>query len=624
MTTPQSAVHELEKVTIKFAGDSGDGMQLTGTLFTDESALFGNDLATFPDYPAEIRAPAGTVAGVSGFQVQIGSIEIHTPGDQADALVAMNPAALKANLARIRKGATIVVDKDSWEDRDLEKAEYKEDPLKTGALEGFQVIEAPITSLTRESLKDTALDTKIKDRCKNMFALGMMLWLYSRPLHNTESYIKEKFGKKPDIADANLKVLHAGYAFANTIEQFSSNYKIAPAKITPGTYRQISGNQATAFGMVAASILSGKEMLLGAYPITPASDILHELSQFKEFGVKTVQMEDEIAGICVAIGASYAGNLGFTSTSGPGLDLKAEALSLAICTELPLVVVDVQRGGPSTGLPTKTEQSDLTLALYGRHGESPCPVVAASTPSNCFDYTVEAARIALEHMTPVVLLTDGYIANGSEPWIIPDVKKMKKIKARDAALPQEGPVAYLPYLRDDKTLARTWAIPGMPGLEHRIGGLEKQDKTGHVSYDPQNHEFMTKLRAEKVNRIADDIPLQTVMGEKTGELLVVGWGGTYGALLTAVKELQAEGKKISLAHFNYIRPLPKNTGDILKNFKKIVVCELNLGQFHKYLCAQFPNENIFKYNKVQGLPFMIGELKWHFESLLSHDATHYG
>ena len=611
----QVEAHELERVTIKFAGDSGDGMQLTGTLFSDESALFGNDLATFPDFPAEIRAPAGTVAGVSGFQVQIGAIEVHTPGDEADMLVAMNPAALKANMCNIRKGACIIVDIDSWAEKDLKKAEYDENPLETDKLNDYQVIQAPITSLTRECLKDFDLDMKMKDRSKNMFALGMAFWLYNRPLEYTEKYIANKFKKKPVIVEANLKVLQSGYDFAQTIEAFVSNYKVAPASIEPGTYRQISGNLAVAMGMVAAGEKSGRKVFLGSYPITPASDILHDLSKFKEFGVRTVQAEDEIAAICMSIGAAFAGDLAVTTTSGPGLDLKAEALGLAIMMELPLVVVDVQRGGPSTGLPTKTEQSDLMLAMYGRHGESPAPVIAASTPGNCFDFCFEASRIALEYMTPVIFLTDGYIANGSEPWVVKNAEDLPEIKTKLISADTDG--KYLAYKRDEHTFVREWAIPGMPGLEHRLGGLEKQDKTGNVSYDPQNHEFMSKIRAEKVARIAEAIPEQKLIGKDSGDLLVVSWGGTYGSMLTAVTEMQAEGKKISLAHFNYINPLPRNTKDILKSFKQVVVCELNLGQFFKYLRSEFPEIELQKFNKMQGLPFMIGELKWHFESLLS-------
>lgn len=609
---------ELEKVTIRFAGDSGDGMQLTGTLFSDESALFGNDLATFPDYPAEIRAPQGTVAGVSSFQVQIGSIEIHTPGDEADALVCMNPAAFKSNLKRVRKGGLVVCDIDSWKASDLKKAEYDENPLETHVVEDYKIIEAPITSLTREALAEFDMDTKLKDRSKNMFALGMMFWLYSRPLEGTENFIKQKFAKKPAVVDANIKVLHAGYNFANTLEEFASTYKVEAAEAKPGLYRQMNGNQATALGMVAASVKSGRQLVLGSYPITPASDILHELSKHKNFGVKTIQCEDEIAGVCSAIGASYAGALALTTTSGPGLDLKAEAIGLALIAELPLVIIDIQRGGPSTGLPTKTEQSDLMLALYGRHGESPIPVIAASTPANCFDFAFEAARFALERMTPVILLTDGYIANGSEPWLIPDESKLPEIKTRGIEPRKESDAPYHAYLRDEKTLARTWAIPGQAGLEHRIGGLEKEDVTGNVSYDPQNHAFMTEMRNEKVERLVELVPDQELVGEDSGDLLVVGWGGTYGSLLTATHEMQARGKKVSLAQFNYIRPLPKNTLDILKSFKKIVVCELNKGQFHHYLQSKFPEiGRLEQYNKIQGLPFTVGELTQCFEELLA-------
>ena len=617
MAEAAQKIVDIDRVTIRFAGDSGDGMQLTGTLFSDESALFGNDLATFPDFPAEIRAPAGTVAGVSSFQVQIGSIEIRTPGDEADALIAMNPAAFKANLHKVRKGGVIVVDKDSWKETDLKKAECATDPLDDEALyETYKVIKAPITSLTRETLKETDLDSKGKDRCKNMFALGMMFWLYNRPVENTKAYINKKFKKKPKIVDANLKVLEAGFSFAHTIEEFVSQYKISPAKAEKGLYRQINGNAAVALGMVAAGVKSGRRLFLGTYPITPASDILHEVSKHKEFDVTTFQAEDEIAGVTSAIGASFAGALSYTTTSGPGLDLKAEAIGLATCTELPMVIVDVQRGGPSTGLPTKTEQSDLFLALYGRHGESPIPVVAASTPSNCFDYTVEASRIALEHMTPVILLTDGYIANGSEPWIIPDVNQIPEIKSCEIKSVPEGQ-EYLPYKRNEKTLAREWAVPGTKGLEHRIGGLEKQDLTGNVSYDPKNHEFMTEIRAEKVARIADFIPDQKVIGEQSGDLLVVGWGGTYGSLMTAVSDMYADGKSIGLCHIHYVNPLPKNLGKILDSYKNIVVCELNCGQMHKYLMSEFAKTNMTKYNKVQGLPFSVSDLKAHFEQLLA-------
>lgn len=604
---------ELDKVTIRFAGDSGDGMQLTGSLFSEESALFGNDLMTFPDYPSEIRAPAGTVAGVSSFQVQFGNADIMTPGDLADVLVAMNPAALKANLARTRRGGAVILDKDSWAPDDLKTAGYVSDPLTDGSIEDYRAIVAPITSLTREALKDLDIDAKGRERCKNMFALGMMFWLYCRPMTNTENFIREKFAKKPVLVEANRRVLRAGYDFAQTVEEFVSPYRVAPARIESGRYRQVSGNQAVALGMVAAAVKCGRELVLGSYPITPASDILHELVKHKEFGVKTVQAEDEIAGICVAIGASFAGALALTTTSGPGLDLKSEAMGLAVMAELPLVIVNVQRGGPSTGLPTKTEQSDLMQALYGRHGESPMPVIAASTPSDCFFYAFESARIALEHMTPVILLTDGYLANGSEPWKIPDVASLPAIKTRLVSVEAPG---FKPYRRDEITLARDWAIPGTRGLEHRIGGLEKQDVSGNVSCEPENHERMVRVRAEKVARIALDIPLQEVFGEPAENLLVVGWGGTYGALRTAVQELIAEGESVSLAHVRYINPLPRNFGNVITSYGQVIVCELNTGQFHRYLLSLFPLSNVRKYNKIQGLPFSVEELKDVFRRIL--------
>lgn len=609
-----STIHDIERVTVRFAGDSGDGMQLTGSLFTDESAIFGNDLATFPDFPAEIRAPIGTVAGVSSFQVQIGSVQIATPGDAADALVAMNPAALKANLQQVRRGALIIINIDTWKETDLAKAGYAVDPLTDGSLDEFQIIRAPITTLTREALKDIEIEMKSKDRCKNMFALGMVFWLYNRDCKNTEKYIRDTFGaRKPLLASANLRVLRTGHDFAATLEEFASAYRVAPAKIAPGVYRQITGNQATAYGMIAAAVKSGHDLVLGSYPITPASDILHELAKHKEFNVRTVQAEDEIAGVCVAIGASYAGALGCTTTSGPGLDLKAEAIGLAVAVELPLVVIDIQRGGPSTGLPTKTEQSDLLLALHGRHGESPLPVIAASTPSNCFNYVYEAARIALEHMTPVILLADGYLANGSEPWLIPNTDDLPPIYSRVVKV-KEGD-KFLPFKRDEKTLVRGWALPGTPGLEHRIGGLEKQDVTGNVSYDPANHERMTYLRAEKVACIADRLPAQIIEGDAGAALLVVGWGSTYGALSTAVRELNEEGCKVAHIHINYLNPLPKNVGEILHRYKKIVVCELNTGQLFSHLRALFGLEHITRYNKVQGLPFAVSELKSHLLTL---------
>ena len=612
MSTKQQTV-ELDKVVIKFAGDSGDGMQLTGTQFTDTSALLGNDLATFPDFPAEIRAPQGTVAGVSGFQVHIGNTEINTPGDTADVLIAMNPAALKANRNWIKNGGTIIVNIDAFSKRDIEKAGYKNNPLEDGTFESYNLVQAPITTLTRESLKDSGLDSKSMGRSKNMFALGIVYWMFSRPMEQTENFLKIKFAKKPEIIDANIKVLHAGHNFAETIEALPSSYTVLKANISKGIYRNIMGNQATAWGFIAAAEKAEKELFLGSYPITPATDILHELAKHKNLGVKTFQAEDEIAAICSAIGASFAGALAITTTSGPGLALKGEALGLAMITELPLVVVNVQRGGPSTGLPTKTEQSDLFQALYGRNGESPVVVVAASTPSNCFEWAYESSRIALEHNTPVVLLTDGYLGNGAEPWKIKSVKEMQNITPLVAVEGEE----YQPYERSSSTLARKHAVPGTPGLEHRLGGLEKDALTGDVSYDPDNHEEMCKVRAEKVEKITEFIPNQEVFGDEKGDVLVVGWGGTYGHLYSAVKQLREEGKDVTLAHFNYINPLPKNTADIFKNFNTIIVCEINKGQFANYLRMKHPKFKYKQFNRVQGLPFQTTELKEHFITLLS-------
>ena len=610
----QNGSTELEQVVVKFAGDSGDGMQLTGTQFTDTSALFGNDLATFPDFPAEIRAPQGTVPGVSGFQVHIGNTEINTPGDIADVLVAMNPAALKANKNSIKKGGTIIVNIDSFDKKDLEKAGYETSPLEDSSFEGFNIVESPITSLTRESLKDSGLDGKSIGRSKNMFALGIVYWLFNRPMEPTENFLKKKFKSKPDIVNANIKVLHDGYNYAETIQAFSSSYTILPAKVTPGTYRNIMGNQATAWGFMAAAEKANIQLFLGSYPITPASDILHELSKHKNLGVKTFQAEDEIAAICSAMGASFAGALGITTTSGPGLALKGEALGLAVVTELPLVVVNVQRGGPSTGLPTKTEQSDLMQALYGRNGESPAIIVAASTPANCFNWAFEASRLALEHSTPVVLLTDGYLGNGAEPWKMTKLKELPVIKPLRINGDEKD---YLPYTREKDTGARKLAIPGTKEFEHRIGGLEKENLTGNVSYDPENHELMCRLRAQKVEKVANFIPEQEVIGNTNIDLLVVGWGGTYGHLYSTVSKMNQESKNIALAQFNYINPLPKNTIDIFRQAKKIVVCELNRGQFVDYLRAQFPDIKFNQYNKTQGLPFTTTELTQHFDNLLN-------
>jgi len=601
----KSEVVEREEVVIRFSGDSGDGMQLTGTLFSDTAALFGNDLSTFPDYPAEIRAPQGTVGGVSGFQVHLGHSEINTPGDFSDVLVAMNPAAIKANAAWIKPGGTVIYDENNFTEKNIEKAGYLKDPIKEERLEDHNIIAAPISAMVKEALKDFGLDPKTVLRTKNMFALGMVYWLFDRELKYTEDYFDKKFHGKEGIAEANKVALRAGYYYAETIEALASVYKILPAEIAKGTYRNINGNTATAWGFLAAAEKSGLNLFIGSYPITPATGILEELAARKDLGVKSFQAEDEIAGICTSLGASFAGNLAVTSTSGPGLALKSEAIGLAVMAELPIVVVNVQRGGPSTGLPTKTEQADLMQALYGRNGESPVVVIASSTPSDCFHFAFEAARIALEHMTPVLLLTDSYLANGTEPWKIPSMKDLPKINPPFADRTQ---IPYLPYKRDDKKLARTWAIPGIAGLEHRIGGLEKTEK-GTVSYVPENHEMMVNLRAEKVARVVNEVPDLSVYGKSSGNVLVVGWGGSYGYLITAVRELQNEGYNVSLTNFNYINPLPKNVKDVFGKFKKIVVCELNLGQFADYLRIKHQEFTYEQINKVQGIPFTIKDIK---------------
>ncbi|MDV7186844.1 2-oxoacid:acceptor oxidoreductase subunit alpha [Lutibacter sp. TH_r2] len=605
----------LEAVVIRFVGDSGDGMQLTGTQFSDTSAMFGNDIATFPNYPSEIRAPQGSLYGVSGFQVHIGSVEISTPGDNVDLLVAMNPAGLKTNLSSVKPGHTIIVDIDSFTKKNIEKAQYETNPLEDDSLDNYRVIEVSMTSLTKEALKGVeGLDNKSITRSKNMFALGMVYWMYHRSPQHTIDFLTKKFITKPNIVEANTRVLNAGYNYANTLELIPNSYTISPAKMAPGTYRIIMGNTATAWGFLAAAEKSNLELFLGSYPITPATDILHELVKHKHFGVKAFQAEDEIAGISSAIGASFAGDLAITTTSGPGLALKGEALGLAMMVELPLVLVNVQRGGPSTGLPTKTEQSDLLQAMYGRNGESPVIVIAASTPENCFDFAYMAAKLTLEHMTPVILLTDGYIANGSAPWKIRTVDDMPEIKNNIIKKRTED---WHPYDRDENTLARNWPIPGTPNLEHRIGGLEKDRVTGNVSYVAENHEYMTKIRAEKIKRVQNYIPnLKTEFAE-SGDLLVVGWGGTYGSLHSAVKEMNTDGyKNIGLAHFNYINPLPKNTKEILSKFKKVVVCELNNGQFSKILKSNFNNIDFIEFNKIQGLPFGKTELTQKFNQLV--------
>ncbi len=597
-------VIEKEDVVIRFSGDSGDGMQLTGTLFSDTAALYGNDLTTFPDYPAEIRAPQGTVGGVSGYQVHLGHSEIYTPGDYADVLVAMNPAAIRANIKWTKFGGTIIYDKDNFTEKNIEKAGYTSDPVVEDNLDQYNLIAAPISSMVKEALRKLNLDPKTILRTKNMFALGMVYWLFDRKLKYTEQYFEKKFSSKPELIEANKIALRAGYYYAETIEALAP-IRINPAPIAKGNYRSISGNTATAWGLLAAAEKARLQLYIGSYPITPATGILEELAARNDLGVKSFQAEDEIAGICTALGASFAGMLAVTSTSGPGLALKSEAIGLAVMAELPIVIIDVQRGGPSTGLPTKTEQSDLLQALFGRNGESPVVVLAASTPSDCFQYAFEAARIAVEHMTPVILLTDGYLANGTEPWKIPSMKDLPDIHtpyASDHELP------YIPYKRDPEKLSRFWAVPGTPNLEHRIGGLEKTVK-GTVSYVPENHELMVGLREQKVARVAAKVPDLKVSGEESGDLLVVGWGGSYGYRVMAVNELQAEGYKISNVTFNYINPLPGNVRDIFSKFKKIVVCELNLGQFANYLRMKYPEFKYEQINKVQGHPFTINEIK---------------
>ena len=601
----KSKVIEREEVVIRFSGDSGDGMQLTGTLFSDTAALFGNDLSTFPDYPAEIRAPQGTVGGVSGFQVHLGHSAIHTPGDYADVLVAMNPAAIKANVRWVKPGGTIIFDKDNFTDKNIEKAGYVKDPVEEEKLETFNVIPAPVSSMVKEALKDYGLDPKTVLRTKNMFSLGMVYWLFDRELKYTEEYFEKKFSKNPEIAEANKIALRAGYYYAETVEALRPVIKVSPAPIAQGKYRNISGNAATAWGLMAAAENAGLKLFIGSYPITPATGILEELAARKDLGVKSFQAEDEIAGICTALGASFAGNLAVTSTSGPGLALKSEAIGLAVMAELPVVIIDVQRGGPSTGLPTKTEQADLMQAIYGRNGECPVVVIAASTPSDCFQFAYQAAKIAVEHMTPVLLLTDSYLGNGSEPWRIPVMSELPEIKPPFA---DQSEIPFLPYKRDPEKLSRKWAIPGTPNLEHRIGGLEKT-VSGTVSYVPENHELMVNLRAQKVERVADIIPDLTVFGPESGNLLLVGWGGSFGYLITAVRELLSEGYGVSFTNFNYIHPLPKNTKKIFSKFKKIVVCELNSGQFANYLRIKHQEFNYEQINKIQGLPFTIGEIK---------------
>lgn len=608
----------LQDVVIKFAGDSGDGMQLTGSQFTNNTALLGIDLATFPDFPAEIRAPQGTLAGVSGFQIHFSSNQIYTPGDQCDVLVAMNAAALKANLKNLKNDSKIIVNTDGFDAKNLRLAGYpdEENPLENGSLDNYEVIKIDVTKFTREALKDfTTLGVKERDRAKNMFVLGFIYWMYNRDLTSTINFIKEKFGKKEMIMQSNIKVLQAGYNFGDTLETFTTRYTVEKAKLPSGVYRNIMGNQALAMGLVAASEKSGLKLFLGSYPITPATDILQDLSKYKVFGVRTFQAEDEIAGVTSAIGASYGGSIGVTTTSGPGMALKAEALGLAMMLELPLVIVNIQRGGPSTGLPTKTEQSDLMQAYYGRNGESPIPIVSAQSPSDCFEAAFEATRIALQHMTPVILLSDGYIANGAEPWKFPSSNDIKPIEVKFKPKLDEGEEEFLPYKRDEN-FVRPWAIPGTPGLEHRIGGLEKQNLTGDVSYDADNHQLMIQLRQAKVDKIADNIPLQTLdSGPEKGKVLVLGWGSTYGAIKSAVAELQAAGHAVSHAHIRYLRPFPKNLGNIIKSFEKVLIPEINNGQLIKIIRAEFLVD-ARGYNKMMGIPITKGELVEAIKELL--------
>jgi 2-oxoglutarate ferredoxin oxidoreductase subunit alpha len=608
----------LQDVVIKFAGDSGDGMQLTGQQFTNNTALLGIDLATFPDFPAEIRAPIGTLPGVSGFQIHFSSNPVYTPGDTCDVLVAMNAAALKVNLKGLKKGGKIIANLEGFDAKNLRLAAYPEgiNPLEDGSLDGYELTKVDITKLTREALKsNTELGTKERDRAKNMFVLGLIYWLYNRNLDNTIDFLEEKFGKKENILKSNIDVLKAGYYYGETAELFNARYKVEKSKMEPGTYRSIMGNQALSMGLIAASQKSGLPLFLGSYPITPASDILHELSKYKNFGIKTFQAEDEIAGITAAIGASYGGSIGLTTTSGPGMALKTEAIGLATMLEIPLLIINIQRGGPSTGLPTKTEQSDLMQAYYGRNGEAPIPVLAASTPSDCFFMAFEAVKIALQHMTPVILLSDGYIANGAEPWKFPAAADLPAIEVKFKTSLAEGEEKFLPYKRNEK-LARPWAVPGTAGLEHRIGGIEKQHETGNVSYDPENHEFMVKMRQAKVDKIADYIPLQTIdSGAANGKVLVLGWGSTYGTIKSAVLQLQSQGKFVSHAHIKYMRPFPKNLGEILAGFETILIPEINNGQLIKIIRDQYLVD-AKAYNKIMGIPITKQELVTAIESYL--------
>ena len=610
-------ITELERVTIRFAGDSGDGMQLTGTQFTRTAAVFGNDISTLPDFPAEIRAPAGSLPGVSGFQISFSSTDIHTPGDQPDVLVAMNPAALKTNIGDLPAGGALIVNSDAFTQQNLTKAAYASDPLTDGSLKAYTVFEIPISSLNERSLDGLDMTSKQKDLTKNFFALGIMFWLYERSMEPTIEWIGDKFSARPVIAEANKRALKAGYAFGETTELFHTHYRVKPAKLPPGTYRNITGNEATALGFLAASKQADRQLFYGSYPITPASDILHQLSGYKTFGVKTFQAEDEIAAIGAAIGASYGGALGLTASSGPGIALKSEAMGLAVMVELPLVVVDVQRAGPSTGMPTKNEQADLLQVMFGRNSDSPLPVVAPATPGECFDLAIEAARIALKYMTPVVYLSDAFLATGSEPWRIPDVADLPDIRVSNAVV-GDGP--FRPYLRDPETLARPWAVPGTAGLEHRVGGLEKADVTGNVSYDPDNHHRMQMLRAAKVAGIANDIPPLDVFGPSSGDLLILGWGSTYGAIRSAVETLHAKGASVAHAHLRHLNPFPADTEAVLRSYRRVLIPEVNLGQLLLLVRAKYLIDAV-GYDKVRGKPFRIAEIVTEAERLLAEDMA---
>jgi 2-oxoglutarate ferredoxin oxidoreductase subunit alpha len=600
------AVEQRESVVIRFAGDSGDGMQLTGGQFTSETAVLGNDLSTFPDYPAEIRAPAGSLPGVSGFQLHFADHDILTPGDRPDVLVAMNPAALKTNLKDLVKGGTLIVNRDAFTDRNLDKAGYAANPLDDGSLDEFHVHEVPLTSMTIEALKEIDVTKREAERAKNMFALGLMSWLYNRPTEGTLSFLEKKFAKAPNIRDANVKAFHAGYAFGETTETFAVSYEVKPATLAPGTYRNITGNQALAYGLIAASKLSGLPIFLGAYPITPASAILEELARHKNFGVRTFQAEDEIAAVGAAVGAAFGGALGVCTSAGPGIVLKQETIGLAITLELPLLILDIQRAGPSTGMPTKPEQADLLMVMYGRNSESPVPVVAAATPGQCFEAAIEAARIALKYRTPVFLLSDAYLANGSEPWLLPDLSQLPDISV-PFATKTNGDGDFMPYRRDPETLARPWAVPGTPGLEHRIGGLEKADVSGNVSYDPDNHDLMVRLRAQKVAGIASDIPELEVDDQDGARLLVLSWGGTYGPVAAGVRRIRKDGGTVAHAHLKYLNPFPRNTHDVLKRFDRVLVPEINLGQLLQLVRAEFLVDAV-GYNQVRGLPLRASEV----------------